>query len=266
MFYEEPRYLTAGDRYISIEIANAMNIETSFKCVAMKRAIETAEIEGIVEVIITYRAVMVYFDNQRIKMAEMMDRLKDLVRGMPDMVELPSRLIELPCRYGGKWGPDLKFVAEVNKLSGEDEAAEWHYSAPHWVGLVGFTPGHPFLMSLNPPEKMLNAPKYKIPRTYTPVGTLGHGGNITSMYTVPSPGGYQKIALCPAPLYDPYQRLEEFSESPILLRVGDRIKFRPIDDDELDDIRQAVFEGLYTYKIEEGIFQLKAYLSSIGKA
>ena len=27
MFYEEPRYLIAGDRYISIEIANAMNIE-----------------------------------------------------------------------------------------------------------------------------------------------------------------------------------------------------------------------------------------------
>jgi urea carboxylase len=266
MFYEEPRYLVAGDRYISIEIANAMNIETSFKCVAMKRAIEAAGIEEIVEVIITYRAVMVYFDNQRIKMNETMDRLKNLVHSMPDMAELPSRLIELPCRYGGKWGPDLKFVAEVNKLSGEDEAAEWHYSAPHWVGLVGFTPGHPFLMSLNPPDKILNAPKYKTPRTYTPVGTLGHGGNITSMYTVPSPGGYQMIAFCPAPLYDPYQRLEEFSESPILLRVGDRIKFRPIDDDELDDIRQAVFEGLYTYKIEEGTFSLKTYLSSIGKA
>jgi urea carboxylase len=182
------------------------------------------------------------------------------------MDEISSRLIELPCRYGGKWGPDLKFVAEVNKLKGEEEAAEWHYSAPHWVGIVGFTPGHPFLMSLNPPEKILNAPKYKIPRTYTPVGTLGHGGNITSMYTVPSPGGYQKIAFCPTPLYDPYQRLEEFSDSPILLRVGDRIKFRPIDDDELDNIRQAVFEGLYTYQIEEGTFSLKAYLSSIGKA
>jgi urea carboxylase len=86
------------------------------------------------------------------------------------------------------------------------------------------------------------------------------------MYTVPSPGGYQKIAFCPAPLYDPYQRLEEFSDSPILLRVGDRIKFRPIDDDELDNIRQAVFEGLYTYQIEEGTFSLKEYLSIIGKS
>jgi len=40
VFYEKPHYLVTGDRYISIEIANAMNIETSFRCVAMKRAIE----------------------------------------------------------------------------------------------------------------------------------------------------------------------------------------------------------------------------------
>jgi KipI family sensor histidine kinase inhibitor len=265
MFYEEPRYLVAGDRYISIEIANEMNIVTSFRAVAITEAIKAAQMEAIVETIITYRAVMVYFDNQKIKLTNMTDRLKQIVRDMPEMDEVPSRLFELPCRYGGKWGPDLKFVAEVNNLSGEEEAAEWHYSAPHWVGTVGFTPGHPFLMSLNPPEKILNAPKYKIPRTYTPVGTLGHGGNITSMYTVPSPGGYQKIAFCPAPLYDPYQRLEEFSDSPILLRVGDRIKFRPIDDDELDDIRQAVFEGLFSYKIQDGTFLLQEYLAGIGK-
>jgi len=219
----------------------------------------------VVEVIITYRSVMVYFDNLRITMKEMMDRLKGLMEQMPDMDRLPSRLIKLPCRYGGKWGPDLKFVGEVNNIS-EEEATEWHSGAPHWVGIVGFTPGHPFLMSLQPPEKMLNAPKYKVPRTYTPVGTLGHGGNITSMYTVPSPGGYQKIAFCPAPLYNPDQRLEQFSESPILLRVGDRIQFKPIDDDELDNIRQAVFDGLYAYEIEEGVFSLKDYLSSIGKS
>jgi urea carboxylase len=59
--------------------------------------------------------------------------------------------------------------------------------------------------------------------------------------------------------------LEEFSDSPILLRVGDRIKFRPIDDDELDDIRQAVFEGLFSYKIQEGTFSLKEHLAGIGK-
>jgi allophanate hydrolase subunit 1 len=158
MFYEEPRYLIAGDRYISIEIANAMTIETSFKALAITEAIKAAQMEEIIETIITYRAVMVYFDNQKIKMGEMIDRLKKVVDNMSVVDEVPSRLFELPCRYGGKWGPDLEFVAEVNNLSGEEEAAEWHYSAPHWVGVVGFTPGHPFLMSLNPPEKILECP------------------------------------------------------------------------------------------------------------
>ncbi len=118
MFYEEPRYLVAGDRYISMEIANEMNIVTSFRALAITEAIKAAQMEAIVETIITYRAVMVYFDNQKIKLTNMIDRLKQIVRDMPEMDEVPSRLFELPCRYGGKWGPDLKFVAKVNKLSG----------------------------------------------------------------------------------------------------------------------------------------------------
>ena len=266
MFYEEPRYLIAGDRYISIEVANAMNIETSFRSLAITEAIKAARMEEIIETVITFRAVMVYFDNMKIRMSDLIERLKGIVDGVSEVEEVPSRIFELPARYGGKWGPDLGYVAVVNELSGEEEAAEWHYSGPHWVGIVGFTPGHPFLMSLNPPEKILNAPKYETPRTYTPVGTMGHGGNITSMYTLPSPGGYQMIAFCPAPLYDPYQRLEEFSDSPILLKVGDRIKFRPIDDDELDNLRQAVFEGLFTYTVEEGAFSLKDHLRSVGES
>lgn len=265
MFYDRPRYLVAGDRYISIEIANAMNIETSCRCLSIMRAIKAAEMEEVIEVIITYRAVMVYFDNLKMNIDKMIEQLRKIVNYMPEVDEVGSRLIELPCRYGGKWGPDLGFVAKVNGLNDAEQAAEYHYSAPHWVGIVGFTPGHPFLMSLNTPDKILNAPKYKVPRTYTPVGTLGHGGNITSMYTVPSPGGYQMIAFCPAPLYDPCQRLEEFSGSPILLNVGDRIKFEPVDDDQLDNLRQAVFEGLYSYKIKAEVFSLKEYLSTIGK-
>jgi len=263
MFYDEPRYLIAGDRYLSVEIANAMNIQTSFRVLALDRALKEAKIPGMIETVLTYRADMIYFDNLKISAKQLIERAKEVVRNMGEVKSIPSRLIELPCRYGGKWGPDLKFVAEVNKLNGEEEAAEYHYSAPHWVGIVGFTPGHPFLMSLNPPHKILNAPKYKIPRTYTPVGTLGHGGNITSMYTVPSPGGYQKIAFCPVPIYDPFQRLDQFTDSPILLRVGDRIKFRPITDDEMDDLRQQVVECSYQYKITEEMFLLKEYLKMI---
>lgn len=265
MFYDEPKFLVAGDRYLSIEIANAMNIRTSFKVLALDRAIKGHKIPGIIETVLTYRSDMIYFDNQKISMKDLIAEVKKIAENTGEVGSVPSRLIELPCRYGGKYGPDLEYVAEVNNLKNADEAAEWHYSAPHWVGIVGFTPGHPFLMSLNPPNKILNAPKYKIPRTYTPVGTLGHGGNITSMYTVPSPGGYQKIAYCPVPIYDPFQRLDQFTDSPILLKVGDRIRFNPIDDDGVDDLRQQILECSYQYKIEEETFFMKEYLETIGR-
>jgi inhibitor of KinA len=54
------------------------------------------------------------------------------------------------------------------------------------------------------------------------------------VYSVESPGGYWVLGRTPLRLYDPGAR------EPILLRPGDRVRFRPVDRAEFDDIAERV--------------------------
>jgi urea carboxylase len=64
------------------------------------------------------------------------------------------------------------------------------------------------------------------------------------------------MGLTPVPIYDRYQSLDAFDATPVLLRIGDRIKFVPVSDEEFDDIRQQVCEYSYQYKIKEETFTI----------
>ena len=64
------------------------------------------------------------------------------------------------------------------------------------------------------------------------------------------------MGLTPVPIYDRFQGLEEFEDSPVLLRIGDRIRFVSVDAEEFDFIRQQVWECSYKFKMEEGTYSL----------
>ena len=64
------------------------------------------------------------------------------------------------------------------------------------------------------------------------------------------------MGLCPVPVYDRFQTLGAFEKSPVLLRIGDRIKFVPVETEEFDFARQQVWECAYKFSIKEGIYKL----------
>jgi len=112
----------------------------------------------------------------------------------------------------------------------------------------------------------MSVPKYTRPRLYTPEGCIGLGGSITAIYPVVSPGGYQMIGLTPVPIYDRFQSLPDFEESPILLRLGDRVRFVPVTLEECDAIRQQVRECTYRISLKEETLTLEDLLPSRGGA
>jgi len=254
MIYKTPRYLFSGDQYLTVEIGDEMTLEANFKVIAFDRAIKQAGIESVIETFPGWRSMLVHYNSLKISTKILIEKIKRVVEEIPEVRETPSRLIELPVKYGGKYAPDLDFIAKENKLSSE-EVIRVHSETIHWVGMVGFTPGSPQLMQLDPPI-LLSVRKYLSPRLYTPKGTIALGGSITAIYPVVSPGGYQMMGLTPVPIYDRYQSLDAFDSTPVLLRIGDRIKFVPVSDDELDDIRQQVCEYSYQYRIKEETFAL----------
>jgi KipI family sensor histidine kinase inhibitor len=254
MIYESPRYLHSGDQYLTIEIGDEMTLKANFKVIGLDLAIKEARIKGFIETFPGWRSLLLHYDSMAIQTKDLISELENIVRQIPEVKEVPSRLIELPVKYGGRWGPDLAFVAKSNHIPPE-EVVRIHSETIHWVGMVGFTPGSPQLMQLKP-SMLLSVPKYTSPRIYTPMGTVALGGSITAIYPVVSPGGYQMMGLTPVPIYDRFQSLSIFEKSPVLLRIGDRIKFVSVDVDEFDFIRQKVWECSYEYKIRQETFSL----------
>jgi len=116
-----------------------------------------------------------------------------------------------------------------------------HSGAEQLVYFIGFTPGLPYMTGM--PER-LTIPRLDRPRTKTPPGSVGIGGTQCSIYSVESPGGFWVLGRTPLALYAPG------AADPILLRPGDRIRFRPIDPAEFRAIAAAVAAGTHRPRIE----------------
>jgi KipI family sensor histidine kinase inhibitor len=233
-------------------LGDSVDLRTVLHVVDVDRRIMESELSGcIVETIPTWCSILIHFDIGLVGPIEFGERLDRFMSGVEESgaLTLDSRLVTLPVLYGGAAGPDLDVVAAANRLS-VDETIRRLAEGTHFVGMISFIPGQANCMWLEP-ELVLTAPKYAQPRTYTPEGTIGLGGSSIAIYSVPSPGGFQMVGRMPVPTYSPYPILPAFESSPILLRVGDRLRLKSIDRAEYDAIAQAVREGTYRYEIEE---------------
>ena len=125
------------------------------------------------------------------------------------------RLVEVPVRYGGSDGPDLAQVARRCGLD-EDEVIARHAAAEYTVAMLGFAPGFPYLLGLDP---ALATPRHAQPRTRVAAGSVGIGGAQTGIYPRESPGGWQIIGRTPLALF------EAARAEPSALQPGDRVRF-----------------------------------------
>jgi inhibitor of KinA len=249
----ELTFRPSGDRYLTVELGNEMALGMTLRVLALDKLIRQQGIPGVIETVATWRSILVHFDPLDLGIGLLKDMLKYIVHTTSLSEEpIPSRVVEVPVRYGGKRAKDLSFVAEFNNMT-EEELVARHSSSHHLVGMISFVPGQANCMFLDR-SKIITAPKYQEPRTYTPEGIIGLGGSSTAIYSVASPGGFQMIGYTPVPTYDPWRRLPQFDE-PVLLKVADQLKFVPIDDDEMDRIAQEVREAKYEFVIQECVLR-----------
>lgn len=126
-----------------------------------------------------------------------------------------GRLVEIAVHYGGEGGPDLEAVAQHARLTA-DEVIARHTGSEYTVAMLGFAPGFPYLIGLDP---RLETPRLDTPRTHVPAGSVGIGGAQTGIYPRSGPGGWRVIGRTDMPLFDPAR------EPPSVLAPGDRVCF-----------------------------------------
>lgn len=265
MIYEKPVFKPGGDRYMLIEFGDELNLTLNFTAHSLGDAIAQAGMKSVIESAPCFASLLLHYEPDLIGFSDLKREMESLIAtlGSSAEIELPSRLFYFPTCYLDPWTKacvedysakitpkkwDAEYVAEINGLSGPDQLVRVHSGTEYWVASLGFWPGLPFLMPLDPRSR-LTAPKYNPPRTWTPQGTVGMGGAASAIYPVATPGGYQIFARIPIPIWDTERRFPEFEHSICLFKPGDRIKFVPCSVEEFKETEAQVAAGTYVYNV-----------------
>jgi inhibitor of KinA len=202
--------------------------------------LQGSAIPGVIELAPAYTSVAVFFNPITVaKATETPDkvfdwlatRIRAAVAGAADpgrAARSRSRTIEMPVCYDPEFALDIDDVAHRANIS-PSEVIRLHSAAEYRVACIGFVPGFPFLTGL---PKKLATPRRDVPRKEIPSGSVGIGGAQTGIYPLRSPGGWNLVGRTPLRLFDPERN------PPVLLRAGERVRFRKITRDEFESLKR----------------------------
>jgi urea carboxylase len=275
----------AGDGFLQVEygaIPRFDNVD-SFRVQAINAIVKARAPEGLIESVPGLRTNLFHFDPETCNVRRLVEHIKDAETSVTNVedIEFPSRLISLPISFEdsetmkavAKYekevrpgapnvinGYNLEYMALANDCSVQDIKdmvcrTEWYNSGN------GFWPGGGFFWPLDPRDAIV-VPKYNPPRTWTPEGAVGIGGPCLYVYPTPTGGGYQLFGRT-IPIFQFAQRHPLFKDGPTFFRAGDRIKFHPVLEGEVQEIYARVHEAPYDYEydIAEDTFEVAAYLA-----
>ncbi len=230
--------LKAGEKGVVVDFGNVIDPEVNGCVHRLAHSIATTMHGEVIEVIPTYRSLMVYFDPLQTNREAISDKIRQFLHAgsEADSGGDTATVVSIPVCYGAEFGPDLEFVAEHNGLTPQ-EVIDIHTSQPYQVYMLGFTPGFPYLGGMS---ERIAAPRLAQPRVVIPAGSVGIAGSQTGIYPIESPGGWQLIGRTPLRVFNPG------SSDPFLFAAGNYLQFTAIDADTFQHIRQQVEAGIYT--------------------
>ena len=117
----------------------------------------------------------------------------------------------------------------IMEAANEAEVIARHVAGRYRVAMLGFAPGFPYLLGLDP---RLTVPRRADPRARVPAGSVAIGGMQTGIYPEALPGGWQLIGRTPLGLFDMR------ATPPSQLQPGDRVRFEAIDTARFDELQE----------------------------
>ena len=238
--YETPKFLAAGDRALVIELGDEISVECNRRVHSLHKEIVREGLPGIIDIIPTYRSILVQYDVTLVSFGELMDRLSEVEGGTAELPDENVNVVHLPVLYGGDYGPDLEYVAQNAEME-VDEVIELHSGTEYPVYMMGFTPGFPYLGGMS---ERIATPRLDTPRGVIPTGSVGIAEAQTGVYPIESPGGWRLIGRTPLRLFDVTRT------PPSLIDAGDRVRFVPLSgEEEYRNIAEQVMSGEYTEAI-----------------
>jgi KipI family sensor histidine kinase inhibitor len=244
------RFLVQGDTGLVLEFGDTIDRKTAARVTRADRRLQdeivAGRLQGVVDIIPTYRSLTVIFDPLYLPRRQLTEQLLPLLDDHLDAAGRPLRQWQLPVCYDPEYGSDLESVARSRKLS-PAEVVDLHAGRIYTVYMIGFLPGFPYMGDLDPALQM---PRRDDPRVRVPKGSVAIAGLQTAVYPWESPGGWQLLGRCPLPLFDAQRK------QPALLAQGDQVVFSSIPVAEYQRLETAATAGT---------LDIKSFLSEQGE-
>jgi len=232
------RFLASGDTALVIEFGDRIDRRVSEQVVGLAGRIRRAALAGVIELVPTFRSLMVHYDPMRSSAAELTSAIEALIVGETPFLQ--ARLWRVPVCYEGELAPDLRDVAARTGLTTEEVVA-LHSATRYYVYMVGFLPGYPYMGDL---PAALALPRRADPRVRVPPGSVAIATTMTAIYPLESPGGWHLIGTTPIPIFDAHR------QSPALFAPGDAVQFEPVHRQAFDDLQARIGRGAYSLEPE----------------
>lgn len=240
------RFLPAGDAALVVEFGDRIDRAVSDRVLRLAARVRAAQVVGVVEMVPTYRSLMVHFDplvtGDEALRAQLTALLDDAAAAAGS-----ARLWRVPACYDVTHAPDLHDVAERTGLTPQ-KVVDLHAQTLFHVYMIGFVPGYPYMGDL-PPELVL--PRRADPRVRVPPGSIAIASTMTAVYPIESPGGWHLIGATPVRLFDAARVTADGQGRPALFSPGDKVRFEPVDATRFAEIRRASDAGDYALQSEE---------------
>jgi KipI family sensor histidine kinase inhibitor len=225
-----------GESALLIRVGDTLDVATNARVHAAASALQAAGLPGVVDIVPAYATLAVHFDplawvdaNDAPPLPHVASAVRAVLAAPPPIATHERAIVDIPVCYGGEHGPDLDALAAHARLDANDVIAR-HASTIYRVAMLGFAPGFPYLLGLDPALAM---PRRTSPRTRVPAGSVAIGGEQTGIYPSELPGGWQLIGRTPVALFDARR------DPPSLVLPGDRVRFVPIAADAFDERANA---------------------------
>ncbi|MEH0543296.1 5-oxoprolinase/urea amidolyase family protein [Streptomyces sp. B21-105] len=274
-------YRRSGDDNLLVEFGPMqLDLTLRMRVHALMEAVAETGPDGVTDLTPGIRSLQIQTDPDRLPLPELLTAVRRTVAALPptDQLVVPSRTVHLPlswddpatreaiARYmagvrdDAPWCPwNIEFIRRVNGLGTPADVYDTVFAAEYLVlGLGDVYLGAPVATPLDPRHRLVTT-KYNPARTWTAENSVGIGGAYLCIYGMEGPGGYQFVGRT-TQVWSPWQQRGAFAPgSPWLLRFFDRIRWYPVDADELLELRADITSGRFVPRIEEGTFSLAAY-------
>ena len=240
-----PRILPVGDAAVLVEFGDSIDPAVNDRVYSFAESVTAADIEGVVELVPTYRSLLVQYDLHKVPYEDVAARLEEFAKVAESPADTAPRgnvVVHIPMVYGGEFGPDLEAVADHNSLSSQ-EVIDIHSGTGYRVFMLGFAPGFPYLGGM---DERIACPRLQTPRIRVAAGSVGIAESQTGVYPNASPGGWRIIGRTPVKLFDPG------AEPPAAILPGSRVVFMPVSEAKYRTIAAEVEAGDYEIEILTG--------------